>query len=88
MMTAHNSLASSVWSFPIGSEGTWKKRAFLQKVIPPPSFLRAMHSLVPCVIAWEQEEIPLSPSTFSQRVQRLHLQKYDCVGLSDVFCDV
>ena len=36
-----------VWSFPMGCEGTWRVKAFPQKPALSPSFLRAVHGLLP-----------------------------------------
>ena len=43
----HNSLASSLWRFPLVCEGTWRAKVFLQRVAPPHSLLTAAHGSVP-----------------------------------------
>ena len=62
------------------------------KVIPvethPSPLLRVTGSLMPQVTPGAAKEIPLSPYTFSQGVQHLLLQKYGCVGLSNIYCVV
>ena len=46
-----NSLATAVWGSPIGCEGFWRAKVFQRRAALLPSFLRAMCSPTPWVVA-------------------------------------
>ena len=85
-----NSLATSVWGFSTCCKETWRVKVSPWSAIPTPSPLRAMHvptAWVTAIVGGREDPLPSFHFLWGW-IQHLQLQRYGCVGLSDVFCVV